>query len=385
MNKQTTFDPAGPAPLPWHEPRHSQNDAGFAVDPRPSLSADSLDDASRTAFPIVASQKARRDGLGLFAGIGVALMLGLVTFMSMSAERESPPAEVSAAPTTPVAPSLAHVAPETTQPGILAEGRVGAELAETALAPVQTELGAPPLHAPTMSPVVVFDGTAAASAAATPNSGHAGHEGGSGSELLSGSKGSSGEGSGNQARSTRMANPATTVVQGTLISAVLETGINSDVPGFARAVVSQDVRSFDGTRILIPRSSRLIGEYKTMPSAGQRRVHLIWTRLVRPDGVSIELASPATDVTGQAGVGGKVNTHFFERLGSALLTSVIGSVSPFARGGATVVVAGGESAASVAAQGLGQRPPTIKVRQGEPVKVFAARDLVFTPTDGAAE
>ena len=78
-------------------------------------------------------------------------------------------------------------------------------------------------------------------------------------------------GDNNSVRSTRLAEPANTVAQGTLIPAVLETAIDSDVPGYVRAVVSQDVRSFDGSRVLIPRSSRLIGEYKAASQAGQRR------------------------------------------------------------------------------------------------------------------
>jgi type IV secretion system protein VirB10 len=185
------------------------------------------------------------------------------------------------------------------------------------------------------------------------------------------------------ARSSRLAEPANTVVQGTLIPAVLETAIDTDVPGYVRAVVSQDVRSFDGSRVLVPRSSRLIGEYKGVVQAGQRRAYLMWTRLVRPDGVSVALASPAADFSGQAGVGGQVNSHFFSRFGSAILLSILGGAGTLATGGAsTVVVSGGQSAASVAAQNDGQRAPTIKVRQGEPIRVFTARDLIFQP-DGA--
>src|SRR5690606_4525470 len=86
--------------------------------------------------------------------------------------------------------------------------------------------------------------------------------------------------------------PRTTVTQGTMIPAVLETAINTDVPGYVRAVVSQDVRSFDGTRILVPRSSRLIGQYQSGLQAGQKRAYVIWTRLIRPDGISVALASP---------------------------------------------------------------------------------------------
>jgi type IV secretion system protein VirB10 len=149
-------------------------------------------------------------------------------------------------------------------------------------------------------------------------------------------------------------------------------------------VVSQDVRSFDGSKVLIPRSSRLIGEYKAATQAGQRRAYLMWTRLVRPDGVSIALASPAADFTGQAGIGGQVNSHFFSRFGSAILLSILGGASSLASGGAsTVIVGGGQNAASAAMQ-RDNRGPTIKVRQGEPIRVFTARDLIFSSGEGAA-
>ena len=84
-----------------------------------------------------------------------------------------------------------------------------------------------------------------------------------------------------------------------MIPAVLETAINTDVPGYVRAVVSQDVRSFDGTRVLVPRSSRLIGQYQSGLQAGQKRAYVIWTRLIRPDGVSVALASPGDRVRRQ--------------------------------------------------------------------------------------
>ena len=78
---------------------------------------------------------------------------------------------------------------------------------------------------------------------------------------------------------------------------------------------------------------------------------------------------PAADFSGQAGVGGQVNSHFFSRFGSAILLSILGGAGSLVTGGAsTVVVSGGQSAASVAAQHDGNRGPTIKVRQGEPIK-----------------
>src|SRR5690606_37264202 len=172
-------------------------------------------------------------------------------------------------------------------------------------------------------------------------------------------------------------NPPTTITQGTMIPAVLTTAINTDVPGYVRAVVSQDVRSFDGTRVLVPRSSRLIGQYQSGLQAGQKRAYVIWTRLIRPDGVSVALASPATGFDGSGGLPGKVDSHFFQRLGSAMLLSVIGGLTTVASGGTSVILGGGQNAAATALQQNGQIGPTVRVRMGEPIRVFTARDLDF--------
>jgi type IV secretion system protein VirB10 len=173
-------------------------------------------------------------------------------------------------------------------------------------------------------------------------------------------------------------NPKTTVTQGTMIPAVLETAINTDVPGYVRAVVSQDVRSFDGTRVLVPRSSRLIGQYQSGLQGGQKRAYVIWTRLIRPDGVSVAIASPAASFDGSTGLQGNVNSHFFQRFGSAMLLSVVGGLSTIASAGTNLMLGGGDSA-SAAAVNQGQNiGPTVRVRQGEPIRVFTARDLDFS-------
>jgi type IV secretion system protein VirB10 len=74
-----------------------------------------------------------------------------------------------------------------------------------------------------------------------------------------------------------------------------------------------------------------------------------------------------------------VNSHFFQRFGSAMLLSVVGGLSAFTGGGAAglIIAGGGQSAAATAVQQNGQIGPTIKVRQGEPIRVFTARDLDF--------
>jgi type IV secretion system protein VirB10 len=75
--------------------------------------------------------------------------------------------------------------------------------------------------------------------------------------------------------------------------------------------------------VLIPRGSRLIGEFKADNMPGKRRVLVTWNRLIRPDGVAIRIASPATDALGGAGIAGAVNTHWMERFASAVLQSAL--------------------------------------------------------------
>jgi type IV secretion system protein VirB10 len=391
-NRATIEASANTVRGPWDETlRPALPVAVPATDPRVELSEQALVVASENAFPIVATRKTRRDNVGLAAGGAIALVLGCATFVSLSSSRHSAtsPAAVPGAFGQPQAglpiPGAVPGRPVPMPPSVAMPApapQVGAMPGASNIPGMATMPGMSPQSAP----VLVYDGGAGPSLTATagPNSSR---QADGAPAMLAGAEPSHGFASDSTSvRSTKLAEPASTVIQGTLIPAVLETAIDTDVPGYVRAVVSQDVRSFDGSRVLIPRSSRLIGEYKGATQAGQRRAYLMWTRLVRPDGVSVALASPAADLSGQAGVGGSVNSHFFSRFGSAILLSILGGAGTLATGGAsTVIVSGaGQSAASVAAQHDGNRGPTIKVRQGEPIRVFTARDLIFTADDGAA-
>ncbi|HWT11417.1 MAG TPA: TrbI/VirB10 family protein, partial [Allosphingosinicella sp.] len=188
-------------------------------------------------------------------------------------------------------------------------------------------------------------------------------------------------GQGGRARAGMFTNRGTTVVQGTLIPAVLETALDSTRPGFARAIVSRDVRGFDGSRVLIPRGSRLIGEYRSEAAAGQRRALVNWVRLIRPDGVTMAIGSPAGDPLGRGGIRARVNTHFFERFAGAILQSAldIGVNLAGRAGGSTVVVLPGTGQGAVPQiVQPNQVTPTLRVRQGTSISIFVARDLDFT-------
>jgi type IV secretion system protein VirB10 len=176
------------------------------------------------------------------------------------------------------------------------------------------------------------------------------------------------------------------VSQGTLISAVLETAIDSTQSGQVRAMISTDVYNALGTRILIPKGSRIFGEYKDELGAGQNRAQIIWTRLIRPDGATISLDSPASDQLGRSGVKGRVNSHFGERLLGALLQSTIdfgvlaASRAVSSNNGVIVAI---PSAAQGATSQIIQPPPkpTLNVRHGTRIAVFVARDLDFSSVE----
>ena len=193
------------------------------------------------------------------------------------------------------------------------------------------------------------------------------------------------------------------IPQGTMIRGVLETAIQSDLPGMVRAVISTDVWSFDGRRILLPKGTMLTGEYKSGLSRGQTRILIVWTRALRADGVSVALGSYGTDDLGRSGVTGDVDRHYWERFGSAAVLSLVGGVSSFiaglnSSGGQQNAQASGGSSIQQDAQSQAQQtisqtlsdmanqalresiniPPTIHVDQGTQIIVFVRRDLDFS-------
>lgn len=187
------------------------------------------------------------------------------------------------------------------------------------------------------------------------------------------------------AKATLIRNRGFLIPQGTVIAAVLETPLDSDRPGLARATVTRDVRGFDGNNILIPKGSRLIGDFKAETAPGLRRIAVSWNRLMRPDGAAIQIRSPSADALGRAGIGGRTNNHMGERLLGAVLQSAltigvnVASALPSKNNSTIYVGLPGQ------AQQLGEqlipkvdRPPTVKVRPGKEVSVLVARDLDFS-------
>ncbi|MFC0198976.1 TrbI/VirB10 family protein [Paracoccus rhizosphaerae] len=191
-------------------------------------------------------------------------------------------------------------------------------------------------------------------------------------------------------RADIIVNPANTVTQGTMIQAVLETAIDSTLEGPIRGVVTTDVVSYDGSRILIPRGSKLIGSYSADVETGQNRLLVAWERIIMPDNQSVQISSFGGDALGRSGTSGKVNSHFFKRFGAAALISTISAIPSLLEdedsGGGVTISTGGSNAATGVSDALGGAtdaaigkyisiPPTITVAQGTRVTVMVDRDL----------
>jgi type IV secretory pathway VirB10-like protein len=108
-----------------------------------------------------------------------------------------------------------------------------------------------------------------------------------------------------------MGSLSTIIAAGNFIHAILEPATNSDLPGSLRAIVSEPVFAEDGSQVLIPQGSRLIGEYKSGMMQGQSRIFIVWQRLITPEGISVQLGSGGVDSLGVSGMGADSTTGTF--------------------------------------------------------------------------
>lgn len=337
--------------------------------------------------PVVRTASAGNTGLWIFAGI--LLLGGGMLFQALNARRLD-----ATAPVTQYASGGATISslPPLALPADYRDSAIPAPLPVAQIAPAQPQLApyfperavtriveAPAqgssVPAPAMLPAdmpslpprpsIIYDASVAPVVAA-----------------------SSGNGVGDDERvtATRLKNPSVTVPKGTVIAAVLESALDSTRPGAVRALVSRDVMGFDGSKVLIPRGSRLYGEYEADLNYGQNRAMVRWTRLLRPDGAMINLDSPAADPLGRAGIRGKVNSHFWARFGGAILQSVLDlgvGVATRKIDDAVVVALPGstQNISRTATEGMTQVRPTLKINQGTSVSVFVAKDLDFSTVE----
>jgi type IV secretion system protein VirB10 len=182
---------------------------------------------------------------------------------------------------------------------------------------------------------------------------------------------------------------------GTVIPGLLLVGVNSDLPGTVVGQVSENVYdTATGRYLLIPQGTRIMGVYDSRITYGQKRVAIVWNRLIYPDGSSLDIAgSPGTDISGYSGIRGKVDNHYGQLLTAAIFTSVFTAAVDIASGndGSTddnnkksakdiLVETTGTVIANTGAR-LAQRAldiqPTIVVKPGSRFNVMITQDVVF--------
>ncbi|MFN7038591.1 MAG: TrbI/VirB10 family protein [Alphaproteobacteria bacterium] len=211
-----------------------------------------------------------------------------------------------------------------------------------------------------------------------------------------------------QQKATMVGKTSAVIAQGKIIDAVVETALNTDLAGTIRAMVTRDVYAESGRNILIPKGSRLIGTYPSTIKTGQDRIAIVWTRLIRPDGIDLMIDSPGVDKLGRPGVQGILDNKYLESIGNAVLLSSLNI--GFAIGadkltnaqnttktdivtgtGTTVTQTTGKSSDTATQQAVTdlqnagkqvvqnslQVSPTITIDQGTIMKVFVNRDLIF--------
>lgn len=205
----------------------------------------------------------------------------------------------------------------------------------------------------------------------------------------------------NQQTEQRIYNPHTLqdpispylVMAGSLISASLLTGVNSDLPGLVVAQVTENVYdTVTGHILLIPQGSRLVGSYDSVVAFGQSRALLVWQRIIMPNGTSIQIDNlTATDRAGYAGLEDQVDYHTWTLLKGVALSTLlgVGTQIGFSSAQSDLVQAIRESTQQSVNQ-AGQRivqkdlniQPTITVRPGWPLRVIVHKDLILRPYQG---
>ena len=182
--------------------------------------------------------------------------------------------------------------------------------------------------------------------------------------------------------------------RGSVIPATLVTGINSDLPGRITAQVSQNVYdSATGHRLLIPQGARLFGRYDSEVSFGQNRVLVIWTDIIFPNGSTLQIGGMAgTDAAGYGGFHDKVDNHYLQTFGSAILVALIGAgtemLLPEDQGNSLNGNSSTDAARRSFAETFGQISeqtvskranvqPTLEIKPGFRFNVLVDQDIVF--------
>lgn len=187
-----------------------------------------------------------------------------------------------------------------------------------------------------------------------------------------------------------LGNRSLTLPKGTAFTCALKTKVISATSGFIGCQVLRNVFSDDGRVLLVERGSHMDGEYRAASvRPGTVRIPVLWTRIRTPHGVTVDIESPGTGQLGESGIDGYVDNRWPERIGAAMLVSLINDAVQLVIQnqandvqGDTIILPSTTSSTSKLAEKVLEStiniPPLIYQNQGGVVGIYVARDVDFS-------
>ncbi|CAM2197885.1 type IV secretion system protein VirB10 [Paraburkholderia kururiensis] len=187
-------------------------------------------------------------------------------------------------------------------------------------------------------------------------------------------------------RASMLGDRSLILAQGAKIDCVGDTAFDSTEAGISTCTVTKNIYSDDGKVVLIERGSQINSEYRSNLAPGQKRAFILAARIKTPDGVTVQIDSPAADALGRMGIDGHVDNHWGQRIGAALLLGMTQDAIGY------LATRGGNNNSSVVYQNTEQQgndmashvldrtiniPPTLTQSQGSEFTIVVARDLDF--------
>jgi type IV secretory pathway VirB10-like protein len=182
------------------------------------------------------------------------------------------------------------------------------------------------------------------------------------------------------------------IFEGAVLDTVLMNRLDGDAVGPVKVLVSNPFYSHDHQHVLIPEGTVVLGEAKKIGTAGfgqQRRMAVVFHRLIMPDGYSVDLDQfHGLDQIGEEGLKDKVNNHYLQIFGTSIALGVIAGAGEIESGGGTITTSGTQAFTNGAAGSVSQTsttildrfmqiPPTITIREGHRVKIYFTQDMLL--------
>lgn len=182
------------------------------------------------------------------------------------------------------------------------------------------------------------------------------------------------------------------VYEGTVLDTILMNRLDGDAAGPVKVLVSNPLYSHDRQHVLIPDGTIALGEAKKIGAAGlgqQRRMALVFHRLIMPDGYSVDLDQfHGLDQIGEEGAKDKVNNHYLQIFGTSIALGLVAGAAEIEQGGGTISTSGSQAFTTGAAGSVSQSattildrfmeiPPTITIREGHRIKLYFTQDMLL--------